>query len=268
MWATLAIASALSLAPAQAGKLEIKRDRVTYGILGQERKDTKLLAGDVFVITFDIEGLLVKEDGRVRYSMGMELRNLKTDKAEFTKDPQELEVTNALGGSRLPAFALSNIGLDTQPGKYKMVVTVNDLLAKEKSSAKLEREFEVVPAKFGLVQVALFNQGGLPAPPIAVVGHTLVVNAAAVGFDLDKDMLPNLTFELRILDEAGKPTVPKPFAGEANKTVPKENRRLLPLQFTLPLNRSGKFTLELEANDKVANKTVKQSLSFKVIEPE
>src|SRR5207253_6869300 len=51
MWATLAIASALSLAPAQGEKLEIKNDRVTYGILGQERKDSKVLAGDVFVVT-------------------------------------------------------------------------------------------------------------------------------------------------------------------------------------------------------------------------
>ena len=90
MWATLAIASALSLAPAQAGKLEIKNDRITYGILGQERKETKLLAGDVFIVTFDIEGLQVKDDGRVRYSMGMELLNNKTGKAEFTKEPQEL----------------------------------------------------------------------------------------------------------------------------------------------------------------------------------
>jgi hypothetical protein len=268
MWATLAIASALSLAPAQAGKLEIKRDRVTYGILGQERKDTKLLAGDVFVVTFDIEGLQVKDDGRVRYSMGMELRNMQTGKAEFTKDPQELEVTNALGGSRLPAFAMSNIGLDTQPGKYKMIVTVNDLLATQKSSTKLERDFEVVAPKFGLVQVALFNQAGLPAPPIAVVGQTIVVNAAAVGFELDKEMQPDLAFELRVLDQAGRPTVAKPFTGEANKAVPKQNLRLLPLQFTLPLNRSGKFTIELKATDKVSKKEATQTLALEVIEPQ
>jgi hypothetical protein len=191
---------------------------------------------------------------------------MQTGKAEFTKDPQELEVTNALGGSRLPAFAMSNIGIDRPAGKYKMIVTVNDLLAREKSSTKLEKDFEVVAPKFGLVQVALFNQAGLPAPAVAVVGQTVVLNAAVVNFDLDKDMQPDLTFELRILDQAGKPTVAKPFTGEANKAVPKENLRLLPLQFTLPLNRPGKFTLELEATDKVGKKSAKQTLNLEVIE--
>jgi hypothetical protein len=199
--------------------------------------------------------------------MGMELKNKKTGKAEFTKDPQELEVTNALGGSRLPAFAMSNIGLDTQPGQYTMIVTVNDLLTKEKSTTKLEKDFEVMAPQFGLVQVSLFNQGPLPAPPIAVVGQTVVVNAAVVGFGLDKDMQPDLTFELRILDQAGNPTVKNPFTGEANKAVPKQNLKLLPLQFTLPLNRSGKFTIELVANDKIGKKQVKQTLSLEVIEP-
>src|SRR5438045_752563 len=110
MWATLAIASALSLAPAQAEKLEIKNDRVTYGLLGQERKENKVLAGDVFVVSYDIMGLQVNEEGHVRYSMGMELLNNKTNKPEFTKDPKELVASNALGGSRLPAFAMSEIG--------------------------------------------------------------------------------------------------------------------------------------------------------------
>src|SRR5438445_13448613 len=110
MWATLAIASALSLAPAQAGKLEIKNDRATYGVLGQERKDNKLLAGDIFVVTFDIEGLKPKDDGRVKYSMGMELINNKTGKPEFTRAGEELEATKAPGGTRLPGFALEETG--------------------------------------------------------------------------------------------------------------------------------------------------------------
>jgi hypothetical protein len=267
MWATLAIASALSLAPAQTGKLEIKNDRMTYGVLGQERKDANLLAGDVFVISFDIEGLTLKEDGRLRYSMGFELINNKTNKAEFTKDPQESEVTNALGGSRLPAFAISSIGLDTQPGQYTMKVTVNDLLAKEKSTATLSRTFQVVPPKFGLVQLGLFSQSGLPAPPTAIVGQAYVVSGAVVAFQLDKEMLPNLTFELRILDKAGKPTLPKAFTGEVNKGARQQDLKLMPFFFNLALTRPGEFTLELEATDKVGNKIAKQTLSLTVIEP-
>jgi hypothetical protein len=270
MWATLAIASALSLAPAQAGKFEITHERVTYGILGPERKDTKVLPGDAYVVSFDIEGLQLKDDGRVRYSVGFKLINDKTKTAVFTKDPQESEVTNALGGSRLPAYAIANIGLETQPGDYTMEVTVTDLLAKGNAVAIISRKFEVLQPKFGLVQVCLFNvyyQNVLPAPAIGVVGQTYLVNGALVGFQLNKDMLPDLTFELRILDEKGQPTLPKPFTGEVNKAARKEDLKLMPLFFNLPLTRPGKFTLEIEATDKIANKTVKQTLSLTVIEP-
>src|SRR5215469_8307877 len=77
MWTTLALMSALNWTPAQAGKLELKNDRVTYGILGQERKDTAYLPGDLVVLAFDIEGLTVKDDGQVKYSMSMELTDSK-----------------------------------------------------------------------------------------------------------------------------------------------------------------------------------------------
>ena len=85
MWATLALAAVLQPIPAQGGKLAIKNDRVTYGILGQERKDAKMLPGDVYVVTFDIEGLAVNNaDGKVLYSMGMTLKNAE-GKVQFQK---------------------------------------------------------------------------------------------------------------------------------------------------------------------------------------
>src|SRR5437667_7368751 len=109
MWASLALAAVLQTTPAQASSLAIKNDRITYGILGAERKDNKLLPGDVFVVSFDIDGLqLSPQDGKVQYSMGMELTDAQS-KSQFKKDPQDLEAVNALGGSRLPAFALSDI---------------------------------------------------------------------------------------------------------------------------------------------------------------
>ncbi len=271
MWATLAIASALSLAPAQAGKLEIKNDRITYGILGQERKETKLLAGDVFIVTFDIEGLQVKDDGRVRYSMGMELLNNKTGKAEFTKEPQELEAVNALGGSRLPAFALSEIGTETAPGEYTLKVTVSDLADKAKPTTTLSRKFEVLPRKFGFVRVGLStvpgdaNEAGKPVPALFVPGQTFLVNFAVVGFDLDDKKNPDLSVEMRIVDEAGKATLAKPFTGDT-KDVPATFRKIVPMQFLLPVNRAGKYTIELKATDRHAKKDAAQTLTFTVIE--
>jgi hypothetical protein len=268
MWATLAIASALSLAPAQAGKLEIKNDRPTYGILGQERKESKLLAGDIYVVTFDIEGLKPKDDGRIKYSMAMELVNSKDGKQVFKREAEDLEATNALGGSRLPAFALAEIGTETAAGEYTMNVTVTDLVDAAKSKATLTRKFEVVPKKFGFARVALgSNADGQPAPAVAVTGQTYFLNFALVGFDLDeKSMQPDLAVEMRIFDKDGKPTQAKPFTGEANKGVPAQYRKIVPMQFVLALNRPGDFTIEMEATDKYTKKTVKQSLKITVLE--
>ncbi len=270
MWATLAIASALSLAPAQDGGLEIKHNRITYGILGQERKDNKLLAGDVFVVTFDIDGLQVKEDGRVKYSMGMELINNKDKKSVFTKDPQELEAVNTLGGTTLPAFAMTEIGTDTEPGEYTLNVTVSDLATKKKTT--LTRKFEVLPKKFGFVRTALTsmptgpNEQTIPVPPVFVPGQTALVNFAVVGFDLDQAMNPDLSVEMRILDKkGGQPVLAKPFVGET-KMVPKEFRKIVPMQFIMALNRPGDFTIELTATDRKANIKAVQTLAFTVLE--
>src|SRR5688572_19950855 len=103
MWVSYVLTTALSLTPGQPGDLELVNARVTYGVLGQERPDSKapkLLPGDVFVVSFDINNLKVKKDGRVQYSMGMELTRKGKLKPEFKKDPLDLEALNTLGGSR------------------------------------------------------------------------------------------------------------------------------------------------------------------------
>ncbi len=268
MWATLAIASALSLAPAQAGTLEIKNDRVTHGIFGQDRKDASLLAGDIFVVTFDIEGLQVNAEGRVRYSMGMSLINNKTGMAEFTKEPQELEAVNALGGTRLPAFAMTEIGTDTVPGSYTLKATVTDLSSKEKTkpTTTLTKKFEVLPKKFGFTRVALSSEGGSPVPPLAVPGQTFIVNFAMVGFEVDDKTQPDIVVEMTILDKDGKPTLPKPFTGDAKANIPAKFKNLLPMQFVLAVNRSGDFTVQLKATDKKGNKTAEASIAIRVVE--
>jgi hypothetical protein len=273
MWATLAVASALSLAPAQSGKLEIKNDRATYGVFGQERKEATILAGDIYFLSFDIEGLQVKDDGRVKYSMGMKLID-SAKKEVFVKEPQELEATTGLGGSRQPAFALSEIGTETAPGKYTMKVTIVDLVDKKNPTTTLSREFEVVAKKFGFVRVGLttvpVGQNGdtLPVPPLQVTGQTILVNFALVGFDIDdKTMQPDLAVEMRVLDKDGKPTRAKPFTGEANKDIPRGFTKLLPMQFILPLNQAGTYTLELEATDKKGTKKMaKQTLTLTVMD--
>src|SRR5262249_10941374 len=194
--------------PAQGAKLTITNVRNTYGILGPERKGGELLPGDMFVVSFDLEGLQAKEDGRVEYTMGMELKDSK-DKSLFKQEPAELHAMNVLGGSRLPAFARIDVGLDTPPGEYTLTVNVTDRLGK--SSDKLERKFTVKKKELGMVSLVLTNEVGSPVPPVLFPGQTLMVSYLLVGFELKGDKpQPDLSFEMRILDEAGKPTVLNP----------------------------------------------------------
>src|SRR5437870_4766896 len=107
MWAPLALASALSLAPGQAGELKVTNPRTTLGIYGQDRKNNTYLPGDMLFVSFDILNLKAEDSGRIQYSMALELINKKEKdekkKIVFTKEPTELESINSLGGSRLPA---------------------------------------------------------------------------------------------------------------------------------------------------------------------
>jgi len=262
MWATLALTAALQLTPAQQGSLALTNVRVTYGVLGQERKDSKLLPGDIFVVAFDIDGLQIKDDGRILYSMGMELTN-KEGKTQFKKDPQDLETVNTLGGTRLPSFARAVVGTDTPPGEYTLKVTVTDRAAKQ--TQQLVRTFEVVRPQLGFVRLALTYESGLDAPALAVPGQALLLNFATVGFKLDNKEQPNVAVEMRVLDENGKPTVGQAFTGGVQQ-VRDEYKAIIPWQFILHLNRTGKFRIVLKATDKNTGKSVEQELGLSVVD--
>jgi hypothetical protein len=271
MWATLALTAALGSAPAQTAPLTLDNVRETYGILGQRRPDAKLLPGDVYVVAFDIKNLQVKDDGKVVYSMGMELID-KDKKTQFKKEPKELEAINSLGGSRIPSFALSVIGTDTAPGEYTLIVTVKDHAANKTQT--LTRKFEVLKPQFGFVRVGITYDGGaVPAPTVAVPGQTYWVNFGLVGFELTKDkdpakQHPNVSVEMRILDlETGKPTLAKSSTGNVTELSDQQYKTFLPfLPFPINLNRNGKFKIELKATDNLSKKTVVQELEFTVLE--
>lgn len=253
----LVIFAGLGLSVMQAGKLELTNVRPTYGVLGSPRPDTKVFPGDVFWLAFDMDNVKTDAAGKAVYSMGVEF--LKDGKVLVGEKgpgaPQTAD--NSLGGNRLPVFAKAEIGLDTQPGEYTMRVTVTDQTAK--TSAVLERKFQVQPPGFGLVRLGTsYDQAGhIPAPMVGVPGQFLYVNFAAVGFDRDKaKKQPNLQVDMSVLDEKGKPVLDKVEPGTVNEknNVP-DDVRLIPMQFRLTLNRPGKFTVELKGSDLVSKKT-------------
>jgi hypothetical protein len=266
MWATLALAAVLQQVPDQGGKLTISNVRNTYGLLGRERKDSEFLPGDLFVVSFDIEGLPIKDNGEVEYSMGVELK-AKGGKSQFKTDPEDLKQFNGLGSTRLPASATTFIGADTPPGKYTFIVTVLDKSNKNNIVTKtLERDFEVLKiTKPGIVGLVLTDRQMTPMPPLAVVGQTLMINFGLVGFDLDNNKDPNVGFEMSIVDENNKPTFKTPLT-DTEKTTDPRSPKMIPRHYEIPLLRSGSFTVKIKAKDNISGKTTEADVPFKVLD--
>ncbi len=271
MWTTCAIAAALSLAPVQAdGELALTNIRNTYGLLGATRPDNKLVPGDIFFIAFDMENVNVDEAGEVRYSMGMEVRDTK-GKIVYKQEPKDLKALNSTGGRRVPCFAHVVVGTDQPPGKYTVKVSVADRGTKNRRSASFEREFEVLPRTFGLVRVGLSSDSGgqVAAPPVAVPGQLLWLNCLAVGYERTgaKKQGVDLSIEMQILDENGKPTT-KPFAYDVkNVEGDPATTAFIPMAFTLALNRPGKFTIKLKGVDHAqGDKSSEAIIPFTVVD--
>jgi hypothetical protein len=271
MWASLALATAMTLTPAQAGGLQCTNVRLTHGPLGPERKDSKepkILPGELLVVSFDLVGLKVKDNGQARFDMALELLQIDKagkEKSVFSKAPNPLETTLSLGGDRVPNFANAVIGTDTAPGDYVMKVTINDLEAKTKTL--LTQKFEVVKPQLGFVRVGLVNEAGQPAPPLAVPGQTLFLHYSLVGFELvEKKNAADCALEISIIDDAtGKPTL-KPIAGKL-KDIDKKFEQFVPFDpIPILLNRSGKFSINLKVTDNLSKKTAEQTFPLAVVD--
>lgn len=262
MWTTLALLTALGVTPAESG-LSLTHVRSTHGLLGPERKSEALAPGDVFFLCFDIEGITVEEGGKVRYSLGIEASD-SSDKVVFRQKPTDTESKVSLGGTSVPAYAQLDIGLSTPPGDYRFKVVVKDLASGKEQS--LTRAIKVLPRGFALVRqtVSLDTEASYPAA-VLTCGQGVWVHSVAVDFARDAtSKQPNLVFEVRVLDDSGKPTLAKPAVHKIDKDIP-ANEKKVPVAFPLSLNRAGKFMLEVVARDEVAGKTAKFVLPLTVL---
>jgi hypothetical protein len=263
-WSTLVLVAAVATAPAQKDDLSLTNVRFTRGVLGPARPDAKVLPGDNLFLSFDIEGITIGDDGKVQYGTGIEVLD-PDEKSILRQDPnaKKLETMASLGGNRVPAFAMVDIGLAQPAGKYTLRVNVVDRASGKKAS--VEQKFEVLPKAFGLVRLSVTNDAdGLLPITTPGVGQAVWLHFGVVGFDRDPDTKqPKVQIALRIFDEEGKPTLAKPHTGVVDKNV-LESATILPFLQSILLNRPGKFTAELTATDMVSKKTDKASCHFVV----
>ena len=257
MLTPLLLATALALgqvpAPAPAGALTLSNVRSTYGELGGPRPLTPLLPGDVMFLGFDIEGISTDAEGRVQYSMFMELLD-SAGASKYKTDPSNKNDFVPLGGNKIPGRAYTTVGLDQTPGDYVLKVTVTDLA--NKATKAVEQKFSVAAKDFGIVAVytSVDERGQIPMPTTGIVGQPLFIQLGVVGFGRGADRRPNIEVEMVPFDEKGTPTVAKasllPISGGVD-----DKDAAIAIRYLLPLTRAGKFSVRLKATDKLTNKT-------------
>jgi hypothetical protein len=261
MWTTMALALALQTAPGQTAELRLTNIRPTVGYMGSARADSKVLPGDVFFVTFDIDNLLVDDDGIMHYNMFMEVKDSKGG-VKFRGEPEDKETPAVLGGHGFAAFAHVELEQDMPPGEYTITVTVSDRLAKTKNPKTLQQKFEVLPRGFGLVRLTIsYDQpASILAPPIGVAGQSFWIHCGTIGFERGGEKKePSLKFEMQVFGENGR-ALSKPIAPNDADV----RGDIAVSEFWLPVNRAGKFTVKLKATDLVAKKTAELSFPITV----
>jgi hypothetical protein len=249
---TLAFA-ALTAVPAQGGQLKIANVRMTVGELGSTRTNARFLPGDILFLAFDVNGLSIEPNGDARYKMGTRVLD-GAGKLVFKRDPEERVQFTPLRGSTLPARVYIIVGLDQDAGNYTLEVSVED--PKTKAQDKVSVKFEVTKRDFGIVNVytSYDARGEISAPNSGVVGQTIIVQYTVASFERDaKTKQPRIEFQYQYLDEKGAAILPEPHKLTVETGV-NEKDSLFTLQFPLFMNRPGKFTVQITATDKVANK--------------
>jgi len=266
MWVSVVTAVLLGLGSGQTGKLAVANDRLTYGHLGPPRETAKYLPGDIIYLIFEVQNMTFDGDGKASYAVGLEILDAKGTPLH-KQQPRNATTRNYLGGTTLPCAANMQVPLESAPGNYTLRVTVIDSATKK--AVQTEHKIEVLPKGFGLVNVGTSADpdATIAWSPVGVVGDSIYLNFSTVGFARDqKTKQPYIKASLRILDEKGQPAGAAKMHGEAKSDVP-DNLAVVPMQFGITLNRTGRFTLELTATDMLTGKTSMVSFPVRVLTP-
>ncbi len=264
MWTTVALLTALLPGAGEASGLKLANVKFTYGIRGPVRAEQQFLPGDALFLAFDVDGARRTPAGQVKGAIGLEVLD-EHGKLYYRQAPRDVTVEHPPKGS-LPAYTRLQIGLEQPPGKYTLKVTVVDHVGR--SSGACTVPFEVGQPQFGIVRTTLSadSQGKTPATAI-LKGRSFWINCELVGFARNSARQePDVATILHVRDESGRAALAHPPGGSVGAQVP-PRAHALPLQFVLRLQDAGRYTLVLEATDKVTRRKAVVNLPITVDAP-
>jgi hypothetical protein len=253
---------------------DVKNVRMTYGVqgaanYGATRTNDKFLPGETLLLAYDIAGLSVsKKLQTASWEGSWEI--LDANKKKFGKAGAAIpaqDVVVQLGGNSVPGQLFVEMP-KVAAGTYYVKLTLTDRMAKQ--SKEYLHKFEIGKAdEFGFF--------GLTAPAFGVTGTQLpisfgVANTPVWDKETDKKKglfkkAPRVDITMRVFDAGNRTELGLPMRINWPLELPEIFRKeLIPAQFSIYLNRPGRFRAEIEAHDHITDKKLKVEVPFTVLD--
>jgi hypothetical protein len=249
-----------------AKPLALRDVEACRGRNGPVRERLEYYAHDEIEFRAWIEGHSTDDRGHVDIAWKLELkdpegRTVVTDGGTRRGDP-------GVDGARLPYYVALPLPAEPPPGRYSFAVTVFDRLAEK--SASFSRELIVKPTEFAIVAPRFYYdaEGEVSAPAAATAGQTIFVQLRCIGFDRSQKRIA-VAMTMQLVDEAGKPVLPKAIEGlvEEDDAATVARAAVLSFNGNLTPTRVGECKLRVLLHDRVANNFAKWEASLKVNAP-
>jgi len=222
--------------------LRIRQFQIQQWFGGPARKDLRFMSCEQVRLSFQIEGLTLRED---KLHFDVKLTLLKEDQPYFEEVVSKVNEVDWFG-KRASAGVVYFMITDEKPGTYKARIELTDLHSESRTTR--EFEFQVVPVELKIANMRLSYdvQGTSNAPPIFQVFQPVVALFDIVGLEV-KDGAVDVTGDVYLLDERGRRlhgmTDVYKYAGEL------ENGKL-PGNFRIHAGVPGEYQLEVVIRDK------------------
>jgi hypothetical protein len=264
--AALSLLILLGMVQLCEAKLEVKNLQLSFGPYGPERTSLEVLPQDELFFRFQLEGVQTNKDGKTEIEQTVLLKDSQ-GKTVFEKSGLISRQLGFSGGS-LTTYATLNISPKAPTGDYTYVVNFKDRLSGETTS--FEKKITCKGAQFALLSPRFFRDpdGKVPAPVGGMINETIYFKLFCIGFDR-KDKQVKVTMTLQVLDEQGKDILLKPVEVKGFITKAEEVEKAARLDFngSLPLTRTGNFTLRIVLEDLQGKQTAKFEAPLKVQGP-
>jgi hypothetical protein len=244
------------LLPGLCDAVELKNVRAAYGYLGATRSDARFQPGDFICLVFDIDGLKV-DAKKLQVSYKIAAAFMDSRVIQDKETPQEGFL--GLGGNSMPGVVLFPIPPKQAPGKYSVKLTVTDRNSKESTTHRFP--LQVIAPEFGIIAVV--------APAAQFPGASYDAMFHFVNMGLDAKKKPKVTLSYGILNEAGKAVVPAAklsFPEDLPSDVDLLKENFVRQKFPVYCNRAGRFTVVIDAHDKIADKRVQLRIPLVVLD--